>query len=131
MENRESMVRKALVSNGIFSGFSGLALAIFSSQVAAVMAIKNHYILLFVGIGLVLFSTSIFAIVLKKEINAKKVKFIILQDWAWVLGSATLLVFNPFEISLTGNVMIGAVAAVVGAFAILQAIGAKKLSSTN
>ena len=56
----------------------------------------------------------------KPILSPKQVIFIIWQDWIWVIASGLLILFNPFTISVGGNLLIGGVAIIVMSFAILQ-----------
>lgn len=120
MKNPEKNLRFALKINAAFSLTSGLTLIIFTESIALLMDVAHSLVLLFVGVGLIAFAGSVFYNATKRDISAQQVKFIIVQDWAWIAGSAVLLVFNPFEISFAGNIAIGVVAVVVMAFAVAQ-----------
>lgn len=113
-------LKNALNANAVFSATSGLTLVIFNSSIAEIMNIKYPLILLGIGIGLLLFAGSIVAITVKPDIQTKQVKMIIWQDWAWVAGSAVILIFNPFDLSVPGNTLIAVVAIIVATLAFIQ-----------
>jgi len=76
--------------------------------------------LAYIGIGLFIFAITLFQNAFRKEIKPKQIRLIIIQDWTWVIGSLGLLIWNPFGISVTGNLIIAGVAIMVAIFAILQ-----------
>lgn len=65
---------------------------------------------------------------LDKPENRKKVILIVIQDWAWVLGSAIAIVFQLWQLSTIGYVVIGLIALVIGTFAMLQMRGLRRVS---
>jgi len=127
MKNQEQNIRIALKSNAAFSLLSGGTLIVFSKTIAAEMNIANHYILMGIGVGLLLFAGSILAIAFSKEVQPKKVRSIIWQDWGWVAGSTILLALRPYNISLTAHLAIALVALVVLFFALWQAKAVRSL----
>lgn len=120
MNTSERKLRNVLKVNGIFSMISGLTLLILSSKVGALMNIVNTLILIFIGIGLILFSGTVFYTALKKNVNASQVKSIVIQDWIWVIGSFIIIVLQIFNLSSIGYELLAAVAIIVASFAVLQ-----------
>jgi len=113
-------LRKVLRSNAAFSGFSGLSLSLFPYSIAHWMGATFPDILRYIGIGLVLFSLALWIVSSQKTISKKATRFIILQDWLWVLVSLLILVFQWFGLETSAYSLIGGVAIVVGGFAVLQ-----------
>jgi hypothetical protein len=50
------------------------------------------------------------------------VLWIIIQDVLWVSGSIILLIWNPFELSPSGNIIIAAIALIVLIMGVMQYI---------
>jgi len=119
MENIKK-IKYALLANATFSTVSGLSLIFFKDQLATIMAVQKPGILLYIGIGLLLFAGFIVWLATRPVINKRLVKIIIIQDWLWVIGSLLILVFQIFGLSWVGYEMILGVAIVVGIFASLQ-----------
>lgn len=115
-----SKLRKVLMGNAAFSGVSGLALSLFSQAIASWMGVAQSFILLAIGIGLILFSVSLIVAGRKKELNRKNIQFIIFQDWAWVFGSAVIIIFQLFNLTQLGYWLVADVAIIVAAFAVFQ-----------
>ena len=91
------------------------------------MNIDHPYILIYIGIGLLLFVVSLLLEARRKVLAPQKVKLIIIQDLAWVVGSAILLLWDPVDFSLAGQFIVGGVAVVVLILAMFQSIGLRKL----
>ena len=111
-------LQKALRLNALFSGVSGIVLLIFHSIIANQFEVEQSTVFWIVGIGLIVFSSTIFWEIKKQRRIA--VVWIIIQDLAWVIGSSVLLVFQPFVISNMGNMTIAGVALVVLLMALNQ-----------
>ncbi|MTI33580.1 hypothetical protein [Xanthovirga aplysinae] len=122
MKTSDKNLRNLLKINAIFSLLSGLVLVLFKHQVGALLTISNPQILLLIGIGLFLFAGNLLYHAFNKEIKPNSIRIIIYEDWTWVLGSAVLLILNPFETSSLGLALIGMVAFIVMTFALLQTI---------
>lgn len=118
MNNKKlSLVLKA---NAIFSIANGIGMLFFSNQLANFMGIAYSQILLGLGIGLLLFGALVYKTASDTDISEKMVKFIIVQDWLWVVGSALLIVTQAFGINRVGFILIGVVALIVADFAFFQ-----------
>lgn len=120
MKTAENQLRNLLKVNAGFSLMCAFTLIFDRSTLADLMNLSNSSALLLIGIGLMLFVGALIHHATEKVLSLRKVRFIIYQDLAWVLGSVLLLIWRPFNISLAGYLMIGSVALVVGAFAFLQ-----------
>ncbi|CAM1374685.1 hypothetical protein [Tenacibaculum xiamenense] len=119
-------LQKALKVNALFSGTSGIIMILLNNQIANLFGTTNNTIFLVIGLILVYFSITIWYEIKKQRRLA--VLWIIIQDYAWVLGSLILMVFNPFEITLTGNFIIGIIALIVLYMGVNQMNGLNLLS---
>ncbi len=120
MQADENKLRWVLKANAAFSLVSGVTLILVHSAIAELMDVRSPEVLLYVGIGLVLFSATVFQAGLRKDISVKQVQSIIVQDWAWVAGSAVIIGVQAWELSHLGYWMIAGVALLVADFAIFQ-----------
>lgn len=118
-----SLLKNTLATNATFSTATGILLAIFPDKFAELFEVENILVFRAIGVVLLFFAGFVFSQV--KKYDVKLVKFIISQDILWILGSAVLLVLQPFGISQTGNYMIGGVATLALLFAIGQIKGLK------
>jgi len=106
-----NQLRKALTSNAVFSGLSGVLLIAANQYFAQLFEINNNSVFWITGVVLIFFSGTIIYEI--KRQNPLGVLSIIIQDILWVVGSIVLLIFQPFEISKTGNGVIAVVALIV------------------
>ena len=120
MKTTERKLRQFLIANACFSGISGLILLLDSKPLGGFMLISELNILKLIGLVLILFAGFLFYTAWQTKMNAKQVQFIILQDWLWVVGSTILLLFQPFGISIGGNLLIAGIALIVLFFALMQ-----------
>jgi hypothetical protein len=129
MKTSEKNLRMALKGNALFSLLSGATLLIYPRTISTIMKVENHNVYWIVGIGLLLFCSYLLFNAYKKELDLKEVKFIIIQDWVWVMGSLAIILIDPFNISHAGNWIIGIVAIAVMGFAIIQSKALKTYRS--
>jgi len=113
-------LRTALKANALFSTISGLWIIFQHQQIAERMHLSNATILLIIGIILLPFAFFVYKTASAERISPKKVKFIIVQDWLWVVGSVLIIALQAFGINRAGFIIIGVVALIVADFAIFQ-----------
>lgn len=113
-----NLLQKILLGNALFSLISGLVLLVFCSSLAHIFEVHNEAPFRLLGIGILLFSVFVFWVV--KRQNTKLAISIIIMDLLWVLGSLLLVIWRPFSISATGQLLIGVAALIVLIFAIAQ-----------
>lgn len=110
----------ALKINALFSTINGLAMLFFSNQIAQWMNISQPMVLVVIGAILLGFAFLVYRTAVAPIISEKKVKFIILQDWLWVIGSVLIIATQAFGINQLGLIIIGVVAFIVADFAFFQ-----------
>lgn len=116
-----NQLQKTLLVNAIFSGLSGILLVVFNKTIATIFDTTNTTIFWTIGIALIYFAaTIIYEIKRQKPLG---VFFIIIQDFIWVVGSVIIIIFQPFEISKSGDGIIASVALIVLFMGIGQANG--------
>ena len=113
-------LQNVLKANAVFSMLSGSAILFFGNSIAEMMNISNAIILMVIGVGLILFGSFVWYQASRSNINIKKVKMIIIQDWIWVLGSILIIGLQLFQISFNGYILMGIVALIVADFAFFQ-----------
>ncbi|MGB7392863.1 MAG: hypothetical protein WA913_00580 [Pricia sp.] len=112
-------LQKALRSNALFSGLSGILAIVFHQPIAQWYGTENTTVFWIIGIALLYFAATITYEIFKQRPLA--VWWIIIQDSLWVIGSIILLALEPFEISNLGKGLIAFVALIVLYMAIRQA----------
>lgn len=118
-------LQKYLTANAIFSTFTGLVALIFQEKVEQLFSVKPSNFFFILGILLLFFALTIL-VEIKKQ-RAIPVLWITIQDMLWVVGSIIFLVWNPFDISVEGNIIIGVVAVVVLLLGLGQAKGLARI----
>jgi hypothetical protein len=118
-------LQKALKTNALFSSVSGLILIVLHQQIAKLFGTTNTAVFWIVGLILIYFALTI-GYEIKKQ-RKLAVVWIIVQDYAWVLGSLLLILFNPFKITFTGHLIIAVIALIVLYMGINQMIALKKI----
>jgi len=111
-------LQKSLLLNALFSGISGITLILFQVSIAKLFGTENTTVFWVIGTLLLFFTLTIILEIIKQRPLA--VLWIIVQDMLWVIGSIILIVFNPFEITFAGNVIIAIVAVIVLVMAVNQ-----------
>ena len=111
-------LKSYLQTNAIFSGISGLLILIFNNGfLMEYLGLKNPKILMFIGVGLLIFSAFIFYVVKKQIDNSKLISIITSLDIMWVLGSFSITFFDLFGITQKSQPLINFVALWVGLLA--------------
>lgn len=121
-------LKKALIANTIFSSISGIIMIILHTKIANLFGVQNSSVFWIVGIILLYFAGTISYEIKKQRRSA--ILWISVQDFLWVLGSLFLLLFNPFDITQIGNIIIGVIALIVLFLGMSQIITLRKMNRT-
>ncbi|REE24698.1 hypothetical protein DFQ09_1032 [Winogradskyella pacifica] len=122
-------LQKALKVNALFSSISGIIMILLNHQIANLFGTINNTVFWIVGLILIYFAITIWYEIRKQRRLA--VLWIIIQDYAWVIGSLLLIIINPFQITQIGNLIIGIIALIVLYMGINQMIALKKTTANN
>lgn len=114
-------LQKALKANTLFSSISGILMILLNRQIAHLFGTTNNTVFWIIGLILIYFAITIWYEIQRQRRIA--VLWIIVQDYAWVLGSLILIITNPFQITQIGNLIIGIIAIVVLYMGINQMVG--------
>lgn len=117
-------LQNALKINALFSGISGILLIVINQQIAQIFGTNNNTIFWIVGFILIYFALTIWYEIKKQRRLA--IIWIIIQDYTWVLSSILLIIFKPFQITKTGNLVIGIIALIVLYMGVNQMINLNK-----
>jgi len=121
-------LKNVLFINALSSGATGLALVVAPGFVGNLFEVSQTLPFVAVGVFLSLFGSMVYWVSRRNPINEGAVRLIIILDSTWVAGSICIVLFQLFDLSNLGYMVIGAVAAWVGLMAWLQYNGAKHLS---
>jgi hypothetical protein len=104
-------LKKYLTINGAFSIISGSGMILFSSYPNELFEIDNQYVFPIVGVNLLFFGSFVIYVSRRYLRNKRLINIITSLDALWVLGSLAIIIFELFDLSKSGNIVIGIVAA--------------------
>jgi hypothetical protein len=124
-------LKNVMLVNAVSSGATGAGLLLASNVVAGIFGANQTQPFVGVGIFLVAFAALVYLVSRQNPMNTNAVRLIIAGDTLWVVASLIIVLFQVFNISLLGYLLIGAVALWVAAMAYLQFNGLNQLVKSN
>lgn len=119
-----------LLVNGIFSSLTGGILISFTDNISSFIGQpKGDLVLMILGIALLGFGILVLSQL--KFQNPLLILLIIFSDALWVVGSLILLLYQPFDMSFAGTVLIAIIALLVFVFGIGQTMGLAQLDHVS
>jgi len=128
-EEPACFLRKALMGNALFSTLSGLTILLAQGWVLRILGLASSVNLLILGAGLIVFAITLVVNARKQQVKKSDAWIAVLMDVAWVLGSYLLIFIVPF--STEGKWVVGVVAELVLAFAVLQFVGIRRIQKSE
>ncbi len=119
------LLRRVLQANSAFSVISGVTLVAAAAPISRLFGVGQPAILIGVGVLLLAFAVGLFLNSRREALNETEVVTAIAMDAAWVAGSIILIGLGV--LSTAGNWAVAILADVVLLFAILQAIGFRRV----
>lgn len=126
-----SLLRSAMRANAIFSSTSGAVMLLFSSALAQLVGIQPPAIFIVLGVVLIGYAISLTWATSRPELDVRFGWTTVVLDVAWVAGSLVLLLTDLLPLTTAGKWIIAILADVVLVFAVVQAIGIRRLSQTD
>jgi hypothetical protein len=126
---RQGLLKKALTGNALFSVFSGVAILRANRWLVKFLGLSDQVSLTILGVSLIVFATILWLNARRPRIRIVDAWVAVIMDGAWVAGSYVLIFLVPF--SVVGKWVIGLVAEVVLAFAILQWVGIRRVRTSE
>jgi hypothetical protein len=124
----DSLLRRAIQGNSVFSTISGVLLAVYSGPIDTLLGLGSPIALTILG-GLILVGAALLAwVALQPTIDRGSARAIVALDVTWVIASALLLVTGVLNLSVAGDWVIGGVGIVVGDFALLEYFGLRRVN---
>lgn len=123
----DHLLRRVLQANLVFSGLSGLLLAVGAAPLSRWLGIPAAWVLVVIGIGLLGFAWQLFQTAKQSPIDLHQANAILFMDVAWVVGSALLLFTGWVSFTTAGWWAVLLVADAVAAFAILEYVGIRRV----
>jgi len=133
---RESLLRRVLYGNVIFSVISGGLFIIASEQIASFIGIGDNMVfnlingaslISIIGIGIALFALDVLFVATHKPINVKYAGMIAIADFIWVGLSWLLLATGVIPFSDAGNWGVLIISDIVLMFAIAEVVGIRRI----
>jgi hypothetical protein len=124
-----SLLRKTLMGNELFSILSGMTILFAQGWVLRILGLPENIGLAILGIGLLVFAVTLVINARRPQVRTSDAWIVVLLDLVWVLGSYVLIFVVPF--SAEGKWVVGAVAELVSAFAVLQFVGIRRIQRTR
>ena len=126
---RQQLLRRALLANASFSTISGLVLIFAERWVVGLLGLSETINLITLGISLLVFAAILVLFARKNPIKLLDAWIAVILDAAWVIGSYPLLFVVPF--STSGKWVVGIVAEVIMVFALMQWLGIRRIRKGN
>lgn len=131
MERSESSERipllvRALTANAAFSGLTGIALVAAAGPAGGWLGVAETWILRLLGVGLLAFGAGLLLLARSERPARGLVLAASASDFAWVAGSAVLLLGFPDLLTPAGNGAVAAVALVVAGLGAAQVAGLRR-----
>jgi len=120
---RPTLLRRAMWGNAIFSGVSGIGLALFSGTLTEMLGISYPTVLRIVGIVLVICAADLAWVTSGNDFDVRWGWTAVVLDLVWVIGSGVILAFELLPLTTLGWWMVAIVADIVFLFAVVQAVG--------
>jgi hypothetical protein len=128
-EERACLLRKALIGNALFSTLSGLTIILANHWVVRMLGLSEKVNLVILGVILIFFAASLVINARRPHVKTSDAWIAVWMDLVWVLGSYVLIFVVPF--SMGGKWIVGVVAELVLAFAVLQILGIRKMGKSE
>ena len=128
-----SLARRALTANAVFSAVSGFALATLAPFWAEFLLHSPPALLpsalQLLGGGLVVFAAMLVWLAAAPKRMARWIRLVVWADLAWVVTTGMLLVSLRGQFTGAGAVLLIVVACIVALFGLLQQRGARSLTA--
>ncbi len=126
-----SLLRHAILANGIFCGVSGIVLLLAAAPLATLLGIPAPLVLRGTGFVLGCYGIALFFLASQQHINQKLALAVILLDVLWVLDSIVILLTGWLPLTTTGIWVIAILALIVAGFAEVQYLGLRRMRQGN
>ena len=118
--NVNGSLKTAFRTNALFSSMSATFMVVASSWVAYQLGGLSEVWLYAGALALLVFAAQLVGLSLMADQKPLFVSYVIVSDWLFVIGVALAILFYGQTITLTGHVMLIAVASVVALLAVWQ-----------
>jgi hypothetical protein len=123
------LLRRTFLANGIATAMTGLLALLGAPWLPAILGPASPALLAIIGAGLVVFAGVLLSQARRPRIDSRVAWTIAVMDVAWVLGSVAVV--EAGVLTVIGNLVVAAVAAVVPVFAVLEIRGIRVLDTAG
>jgi hypothetical protein len=124
---RDTLLRRALAGNVLFSTVSGIVLVLGSGRISDFTGLTPDWLPAAIGAGVLLWALEVALIARAEELRLTRVWMVIAGDAAWVVASYGFLLVGGTELTSAGAWTIGTLAEIVALFAVVQYLGLRRL----
>lgn len=124
---KDSLLRRALVGNALFSAVAGALLIAASGWLSGFTGLTPGWVPAAIGAGVLLWAVDVGWIARKETLDLKQAKLVIAGDLAWVAVSYGVIISGRPELTTAGVWTVGILAEIVAAFAIVQYLGLRRM----
>ena len=125
----QSLLKKALTGNAVFSVVSGLAILFANRWLVKFLGLPDKVSLAILGVGLIVYAAILWLNARRPAIRITDAWIAVIMDAVWVMGSYVLIFVVPFSVG--GKWVVALVAELVLAFAIVQWLGIRKIRKSG
>ena len=123
----DTLLRRGLIGNAIFSAISGAVMIVGSGQVSDFTGLTPGWVPAAIGAGVLLWALDVGWIARRDEIKPSQAWFVIGGDLLWVVTSFAIILAGVPELTAAGKWTVGILAEIVGVFAVVQYLGLRRL----
>lgn len=124
---KDSLLRRALVGNVLFSSVAGTVMILGSGRISDFTGLTPEWVPAAIGVGVLLWAVDVGWIARREEIQPWKARLVIGGDLAWVVASYAVIFAGKPELTTGGAWTVGVLAEIVAIFAIVQYLGLRRL----
>ena len=121
-----NFLKYAIRGNALFSGISGLTLALLARGVSVLTGIQPPLAITITGLILIGYAAWLWRLTNQPAIPPASAWLVIALDVLWVVGSVLAILAGWSPLSQTGKWLVAILADVVGLFAVLQYLGLRR-----
>lgn len=126
-DHPSTLLRRAVVANALFSGLSGVVLALGARPIAPFLGLDNPLILTIIGVLLLLYAAGLLYVATRSTVNRTAAWLAVALDLLWVAGSVAILLGGWLPLTTAGKWAVGIIAELVFLFALFQYLGIRRL----
>lgn len=122
-----SLLRRSLMGNALFSLAAAMVALAAAGPLAAAFAVPTAWLVV-IGAGLVPFGLAVLHLGRRRDTDLRAVRIVVVMDALWVVAAAVILTV-PGSMSPVGKLVLGLLTLGVIDWAVLQAIGMRRLAT--